>query len=342
MCINPSHVWVSRGPGWEKQPVPCRQCWRCKKNRINDYTGRALCEASTSSHVCTLTLSYAPRTDLADKILHPRHFQLFMKMLRRAGHKVRYLVAGEYGELRGRAHFHAILFFSELVEPDNGSPLPGWNEAHLADPLASAPFSRHIPQKKRLHIREWPHGFVFADWTGDERAIRYVCKYLLADDKNRAWFSISKKPPLGAAWFAQKAERARELHVLPSSFQYAPPGGNPDRPVLLTGATRRDYLNAITQDPALKPRMSDWVLKTFEKHERARLMAFLESQPVEVLQQAFTDNRAAQEEQLRLLRVFKELREVDELHDRLSESSDGTLRRSGAQWVPNLERKSNG
>ena len=111
MCINPSFIWVQCGPKWEKQPVGCKACWRCKRNRVNDYVGRCLAEAAVSSHTCVVGLTYAPRDDLADKLLQPRHFQLFMKLLRRAGHKVRYFVAGEYGDEKGRAHFHAILFF---------------------------------------------------------------------------------------------------------------------------------------------------------------------------------------------------------------------------------------
>lgn len=281
MCINPNLVWVERGPKWEQQPVPCRQCWRCKKNRVNDYTARAMAEAQTSAHTCALTLTYAPRDDLADKILHPRHFQLFIKQLRNSGHRVRYLVAGEYGSLKDRAHFHAILFFTELAKP-SGETLPAfYNPDHMADFKRSAPFCRLLPNRKITHIREWPHGHVVADWSATESAVRYVCKYLLADDKNNAWFSLSKKPPLGAEWFARKAALAVEYDTLPHSFEYLPPGGSRDKPFMMTGATRRDYLNAITQNPDDRPRMSEWVQKTFDKHHKARLIAEAEAMPVE-------------------------------------------------------------
>lgn len=261
MCILPNFVWIDLGSKWEKQPVACRQCWRCKENRVNDYVGRALAEGSVSQETCTITLTYAPRDDLADKVLTPRHFQLFMKLLRRAGHKVRYLVAGEYGDLKGRSHFHAILFFSHIAPSPTGE-VPGW-QTH------DAPFCRQIPQKRMVHIREWPHGHIKCDWSADERSARYVCKYLLEDDKNNAWFSISKKPALGAAWFAKKAQTAKEYSVMPSSFEYLPPGGNRDKSFLMTGATRRDYMNAISQDEAVKPRLSEWVLKSFDKYREA-------------------------------------------------------------------------
>lgn len=344
MCINPSYVWVTRGPKAEKQPVACRQCWRCRKNRVDGYVGRALCEAAESAEVCTVTLTYAPRTDLADKLLHPAHFQLFIKRLRRAGHKVRYLVAGEYGDTRGRTHFHAILFFERLVPLAEQFPLYGsgivprykadYPEGQSAD---DAPFCREIPQKRMVHIREWPHGHINADWSRSERAIRYVCKYILADDKNRAWFSLSKKPPIGAAWFARKAETAKSLGVLPSSFNYLPPGAERSRPYLLTGALRRDYLNAITVDPADKPKLSEWVRATFEKHERQRLLDVLNSQDPDTLLQLFLDRTADREEQTRMARLWKQLRENDELDALIARSCDNVLRRVGGRWVPNME-----
>lgn len=334
MCINPSFIWITRGPSAEKQAVPCKLCWQCKKNRLNDYVGRALAETATSQQVCTLTLTYAPRSDLADKILHPRHFQLFMKMLRKAGHLVRYLVAGEYGDVRGRAHFHAILFF-ERIAPPRPSDAPFYNPSHLSNPLASQAFSTQIPQMRMSHIREWPHGHIQCDWNADERSIRYVCKYILAEDKNRAWFSLSKKPPLGAEWFAQKAAAMREMQVLPASFKYLPPGGSKDRPYFMSGATRRDYLNAITQDPDDKSRMSEWVLKAFEKHERLRLLDELNAQPAEVHEAAFIEQREREEEQSLFARMGAKYREASELDDLLSQSQDGILRRRGDRWQPN-------
>ncbi len=270
MCITPNHIWVQRGPKWEQQPAACRQCWRCKQNRVNDYVARALAEASVSIASCTLNLTYATRDDLADKVLHPRHFQLFMKLLRRAGHKVRYLVAGEYGEKKGRAHFHVLLFFSDIVSRGQSA---FYNPDHIADPDSSAPFSREIPQERMVHIREWPHGHITCDWSASEKSARYVCKYLLkkADQKHNSWFSLSKKPALGADWFARKAEMHSDLGALPHSFEYLPPGGTRGRKYLMTGATRRDFLNAVTIDHRRRESMSEWVQKSFDKYDRQRI-----------------------------------------------------------------------
>lgn len=336
MCISPSFIWVQRGPGYQKQPVACRQCWRCKRNRVNDYVGRCLAEAATSEWVVTLTLTYAPRDDLADKVLHPRHFQLFMKRLRKLGHEVRYFVAGEYGSLRGRAHFHCILFFNNSLP---ALSVPFYNPEHLSNPQGSASFSRGIPGgKKMVHVREWPHGHVAADLNADERALRYVCKYLLKEDKQNCWFSMSKKPPLGAEWFARKAAVAVELGtVLPSSFDYLPPGGDRAKPYYMTGATRRDYLNAITTDPRYKAVMSEWVLKSFEKHERKRIEDALNAQPAAALIEAFLEARQRTEYHQAVDRRAAEREFAEYLRSQLEAAPSHILRPYGAEWIDDGE-----
>lgn len=267
MCLNPQFVWVTLASGNIKQPVACRQCWRCKASRLNDYIGRCMAESATSVQTVTVSLTYGERYDLTDKVLTPRHFQLFIKNLRWAGHKIRYLVVGEYGSEKARAHFHAILFFSHIEPLGSRGIVPRYKDDYpLGVTQQAAPFCREIPQKRMVHIREWPYGHIKCDWNADEAAARYVCKYLLSDDKNNAWFSLSKKPALGAAWFAQKAAKARDYGVMPASFQYLPPGAREGQSYYITGASRRDYMNAIATDEGRKPQMSEWVLKSFEKY----------------------------------------------------------------------------
>lgn len=267
MCVSPSWVWVLQGPSYVKVPVPCKVCWRCRKNRVNDYTGRALCEAVYSEAVSAITLTYAPRDDLADKVITPEHFQKFIRALRRRGHKLRYIATAEYGAKKGRAHFHAILFWRK---PDK----------------AGVPLMPDMPHKQNFYFDSgiWDHGHAFSDNMGrnmlDEAPIRYVCKYLLKDtgtdnDSDR-WFTLSKKPPIGADFFIDKAKRDAALGVFPSRFQYRPPMGKDNRDYLLTGATRRFYLEALIDEMALrnnvpKKQLNEWVLKGVEKLERWQL-----------------------------------------------------------------------
>lgn len=248
MCLSPTFLWMQRGPKWEKQAVPCRKCKRCLDFRVADYVGRSLCEASTSAATVSVTLTYRPRDDFKDVVLHPPHFQAFVRALRRRGHYLRYLAAGEYGELKGRAHFHAILFFK---------PSP-----------AGIP---QMPQKERFWPEEWwPHGHVFADWSADQRAIRYVCKYLLKAERGESWFSLSKKPPLGWDFFAARADEQIALGLAPVSFEYRPPNAGSKARFHMVGAVRRDYLLRVADGLAgtgkmVPERLNEWVTRSLDK-----------------------------------------------------------------------------
>lgn len=259
MCLTPSYVWVQRGPKWEKESKPCGLCWRCKQNRISDYVGRALCEAAYSEAVATLTLTYAPREDGADKNLTPIHFQAFIRALRKRGHKIRYLAAGEYGKLRDRAHFHVVLFFR--------SGKPDW------------------PQEENFHMEEWPHGHVFCDWAGDDRAIRYVCKYLLKTERGDGWFSLSKKPVLGWDFFREKAEENIKHGVFPSVFEYVPPNASVKKRYLISGTTRMEYITYIAEGLAgtgrvIPEKLSPWAKKSLDKAFRRQHARYIEKLPV--------------------------------------------------------------
>ena len=245
MCIDPYYQMMRQRDcpdSHEEVALPCGGCWQCLKDRINDFVGRMLCEASESMATVAITLTYRDcperEIDFAHQKIYPRHFQLFVKAMRKAGHKIRYFVAGEYGKEKGRAHFHAILFFY----PSKRKPHPPIWE-----------------QEKNIHIDAWPHGHVFCDWQQSERTLRYVVKYLLKEaDRDQLgqirsisgdpkalidWHSMSKRPALGMAYFEKLARRQIEYKVPPNSFAYMAPGAdaNKKRKFTMQGATRRDY-----------------------------------------------------------------------------------------------------
>lgn len=249
MCINPSFIWLQRGPGHVRQSVPCRQCWQCKQRRKDDYAGRAMCEAAYSKATVALTLTYRPRDDLAEKVVTPSHFQAFVRSLRRRGLKVRYIGVGEYGDLRSRAHFHCILFFSANI--------PDW------------------PQHERFWCDAWPHGHLWADWSADERAVRYVTAYMMEGRNQQTWATVSKVPVVGWPFFEHRAQEMARQGVWPSSFTYLPPGVvNRTKPYMFGGATRRDFILRLVELRGHWPdfeRLDPWVAQSFEKARRYAL-----------------------------------------------------------------------
>lgn len=187
MCLTPSHVE-------DVGPVACRNCQLCRENRVNDLIGRCIAEKNVSTATLAVTLTYGGDVPASATLLYSDVQKMF-KRLRFDGHKVRYIVAGEYGSLKGRAHWHVVLFFRGKV-PD-------------------------LPLNKRVHWEYWPHGFVYTQ-RPDYGGFKYMMKYALKDtDKKEGFLMMSKKPPLGNDWFRDLAQHYVEHGLSPQSPAYS-------------------------------------------------------------------------------------------------------------------------
>jgi hypothetical protein len=103
--------------------LSCGQCITCRLNRSKEWALRMVHEAQKNAPVnCFITLTYNPENLPPDCGLVKRHYQLFIKRLRRAiarndypgmiecpTGKFKYYHCGEYGN-GGRPHYHAVLF----------------------------------------------------------------------------------------------------------------------------------------------------------------------------------------------------------------------------------------
>lgn len=116
-CINP---YVMRLSGMAYPAAfPCNSCPLCLARRSRDWGNRIELESLSYSpeNVCFCTLTYSPDaeklilTESGLLSLKYEHIQLFMKRLRRRlNYKIRFFCCGEYGSLRGRPHYHLIIF----------------------------------------------------------------------------------------------------------------------------------------------------------------------------------------------------------------------------------------
>lgn len=102
-----------------KMTIPCGGCVGCRLKRAGEWAVRGTHEASLYLDNCFITLTYdkarLPDRPIghapADIGLYYPDFQEFMKRLReKYGSGIRFMVSGEYGDAKGRPHFHAILF----------------------------------------------------------------------------------------------------------------------------------------------------------------------------------------------------------------------------------------
>lgn len=217
MCRTPNRL----DDGTE---VACRKCWQCKRNRVNDLVGRCIAESKFSIQTYAVTLTYANDAGVNAVTLVYKDVQDMMKRLRKR-YKVRYIVAGEYGTAKGRAHWHIVLFFK-----------------------GEAP---KIEQDVRVQWKYWPHGFSYfqqPDWKG----FQYVLKYVLKDtdlDSADSHLAMSKKPPIGYEFFNELAKTHVEQAVIPRSYKYKIGGVKKDngaeKVFMMQGKTRDNFMNAF-------------------------------------------------------------------------------------------------
>lgn len=92
--------------------LPCGQCIGCRLERSRQWAMRVMHEAQLHENNCFITLTYDNAHLPSDKSLHYQDFQRFLKRFRKSigARKIRYYMAGEYGEKYGRPHWHACIF----------------------------------------------------------------------------------------------------------------------------------------------------------------------------------------------------------------------------------------
>jgi len=168
------------------------------------WIGRMLAEQKTSDEVwfCTFTYGRSPATSsdpYQDQEDHPDAYwlkygdlQKTFKKIRRAGFKFSYLAVGEYGSEKGRAHFHAVIFWKgKSPERPLGVRLNMPNEK---DPAKKCPF--------------WELGIVqYEHPRSNTGAAAYMMEYLDKDNLQRNALRYSKRPGLGHEYLVEYARR---------------------------------------------------------------------------------------------------------------------------------------
>lgn len=108
LTFNPLKAINSTSP----MEIPCNNCMGCKLERARQWSIRMMHEARFHPANSFLTLTYDDQNVPQSFGLDLRHLQLFMKRLRKflGNNRIRFFACGEYGDLNGRPHYHAIIF----------------------------------------------------------------------------------------------------------------------------------------------------------------------------------------------------------------------------------------
>lgn len=116
----------------------CGKCYECKKERARNWTYKIWLEAKEHKEKCFITLTYADHE--YGKNLNKEHLQNFIKRLRKNENaKIKYFAAGEYGENKGRAHYHIIILgwqpkdMKKMHGAKSGKGKELWNSKTIKD-----------------------------------------------------------------------------------------------------------------------------------------------------------------------------------------------------------------
>lgn len=214
-CYHPSRVTIGRKSLGrvghhvsDTVTVPCGHCLGCRSDQARSWAIRLVHEGEVSSPAWFVTLTYSPERLPENGSLVPRDITLFVKRLRRefSAERISYYVAGEYGEITARPHYHAVLYGARFLDRD----------------LHNIRNGARVFRSEALD-RLWGHGL--CEFTGlNFAAARYVASYVRKkvrqrDDPDhytrvdpatgelvelhREYGRMSRRPAIGRRWIEQ-------------------------------------------------------------------------------------------------------------------------------------------
>jgi len=211
-CFHPLQAW--RGKGLSKNGkrnivfkrseglptsemrLPCGQCIGCRLERSRQWAIRCVHESELYDENCFITLTYSDEFLPKDKSLVLRHFQLFMKRLRKkfSDRRIRFFHCGEYGDENSRPHYHAVLFGFDFHDKE-------FYKHKDSGDLWKSPTLESI----------WTYGMhTIGDVSFDTCAYvaRYIMKKITGDGAETyykgckpEYITMSRRPGIGSGWF---------------------------------------------------------------------------------------------------------------------------------------------
>jgi len=191
----------NKGKGSERTvTVPCKKCTECASMKIRHWTGRILAELQDGGTPWFCTFTYRGGYDDPKAYwLDYDDIQKTFKILRKAGYKFRYVIVGEYGSERDRAHWHAIMI---------------WD----GDPPAA------LFSTQGYDWPYWKHGTSYIETPRNMQACAsYMLKYLLKDPTARMRYS--RRPAIGERYLHRYASDLAKagLAIFPKKATFTVP-----------------------------------------------------------------------------------------------------------------------
>ena len=220
-CYSPLHGWRSREvnssgkrsitfnkkAGYIDLPVtlPCGGCIGCRLERARQWAVRCYHEASINDQNAFITLTYNDDNLPNGGTLNLRHFQLFMKRLRKlhSPKTIRFFHCGEYGANLLRPHYHACIFGHDFEDRTlwKTGKYPQYRSAEL-ESLWTVGHS--ITQDLTFQSASYTARYILKKVTGknaDDHYWRYDERTGEIYTVIPEYVTMSRRPGIGTEWF---------------------------------------------------------------------------------------------------------------------------------------------
>lgn len=196
MCLKPKKIYIQgtrkedsyNGKKGEKYDietfVKCGKCSECQNEKANNWVIRNEYEKRKWNKICFITLTYKDNPVFLIK----KDLQDFIKRLRRQieyhdlnnGEKIRYFACGEYGETKGRPHYHIIIYNWE----DKNAKFTRFNKktnAIFKSELIEKTWGKGLTSYQKFNEKEIPYISLYTN-VNERIAKAYKCSVAKAKE----------------------------------------------------------------------------------------------------------------------------------------------------------------
>lgn len=232
-CYSPNRTWEGpvRTPGkinvvWKRSHslrdvellLPCGQCVGCREERSRQWAMRIMHETEEYQDNCFITLTYDQEKVPADGSLNLKHYQDFMKRLRKeSDHKIRFYHCGEYGEKFKRPHYHALLFNHDFADKTYLKTV-NENKVYTSDTLDKLwPWGYHLIGNVTFASAAYVARYVMKKVNGKIQEEHY-------QGKRPEYATMSRRPGIGKAYYEKyKKEIYPDDFIVQDGHKCKPP-----------------------------------------------------------------------------------------------------------------------
>lgn len=187
----------------ESMQLRCEHCDGCKADYSSMWASRAMHEKKMHRESMFVTLTFNADNLPYRGQLEYSTFQKWMRRMRKEfKEKLRFFMCGEYGDLNGRPHFHAIVYG---LWPEDAEP---WRKNDVGDQLYRSPLLEKLWPYGHVEFGQVTYescryvaGYVAKKFYGDEGKYKYKRFDELGEyDLVPPFTHMSLKPGIGAQW----------------------------------------------------------------------------------------------------------------------------------------------